>query len=295
MGFTILINEHSGSVAQHGRSVLSEKFKDILGADLEALHFLPPDEFEDALQDLDQDAQVLIGGGDGTIRSAAAILSKRGIAFGILPLGTMNLFAKDLELELDLFKLIESYKNVRELKIDAATANGEMFLCNAMVGIPSEIAKARDEHRSKETLLKWLALVKHGFDKLTHHRPRPMSLTYHGITERKLIKAAVIANNEYQDAAGLGTFKKKSLSDGKLTIYTVNPQGALESIALLSKLALGLWKQAEGLESFDVKALKLETRHSKIDVLLDGEIYRMRTPLNFKAEPKALTLLVPEG
>ncbi len=293
MKFTVLINESSGSIAQYGRDVLSEKLKDSLGG-ASNIKFFSPEEFSQALEAVNTDDVLLIGGGDGTIRTAASVLKVRKIPFGILPLGTMNLFAKDLALEMDIFKLADSYKKFRAVQIDAANVNDEIFLCNAMVGIPLDIAKKREENRNAETPLTWVVLAKRGLDKLLGRSGRFMSLTYQGVTEKKFIKAAVIANNEYEDAGGLGEFKKKSLTDGNLSIYTVNPEGALESIALLSKLALGSWKEAAGLEFFNAKELILSARKREISVLLDGEIYKMRSPLRFFSDPGALSILVPE-
>ncbi|MBP7722529.1 MAG: hypothetical protein KA155_08335 [Alphaproteobacteria bacterium] len=294
MSFTVLINQNSGSIANYGVDALSKKFQTSLEVGRESIKFLNPEELTHELKTIDHEKNLLIGGGDGTIRTAASILKNRKIPFGILPLGTMNLFAKDLSLEPDIFKLAESYKNCKIIQIDSASVNNEIFLCNAMVGIPSDIAKKREKARDKETLFTWIDLVKRGVRKLSENRGRLMSLNYEGIIEQKFIKAAVIANNEYEDSSGLGTFKKKSLTDGILSIYTVNPEGALESIALLSRLALGAWKNAAGLDFFNTKKLKLNTPKRKISVLLDGEIYNFRTPLSFVAHPGTLSILIPK-
>lgn len=294
MPFTVLINENSGSVEQFGPNVLSKKLQESLGIQSDNIKLLKPEEFTNSLKTIDQNTIPLIGGGDGTIRTAASILKNRKIPFGILPLGTMNLFAKDLLLELDIFKLAENYKKFRIIQIDAPSVNGEIFLCNVMVGIPLDIAKKREENRNTETPFIWVDLAKRGLDKLSKRQGQFMSLSHHGITEQKLIKAAIIANNEYEDAGGLGTFKKKSLTNGNLSIYTVNPEGTLESIALLSKLALGSWKNAAGLEFFNTKELKIHTHKNKINVLLDGEIHTMSAPLSFVSDPSALSILIPE-
>jgi diacylglycerol kinase family enzyme len=294
MSFTVFINENSGSVATHGAEALSQKLQDSLSTPAGNIRFFPPADFEAALQKADPGAPLLVGGGDGTIRTAAAILKDRKIPFGILPLGTMNLFAKDLSLEPDLFKLAESYRKFDTVQIDAASVNGELFLCNAMVGIPLEIAKQREKSRNAETLLTWLALAKKGLEKLSSPRGHLMALSYEGVTEEKHIKAVIIANNEYEEAGEAGTFKKKSLTDGKLSIYTVNPEGTLESILLLSKLALGDWQNANGLEVFETTALKLRHK-AKINVLLDGEVYTLKGPLSFRCHPGALHIMVPKG
>lgn len=293
MSFKVLINESSGSVAGYGRDVLSKKLQGSLGGDAN-ITFYSPENFLQALDAVNAGDALLIGGGDGTIRTAASVLKNRKISFGILPLGTMNLFAKDLGLDLDIFKLADSYKWFKTVQIDTANVNGEIFLCNAMVGIPLDIAKKREENRNAETPLTWVRLLKRGLDKLSGQRGRLISLAYEGITEQKYIKAAVIANNEYEDAGGIGVFRKKSLTDGNLSIYTVNPEGALESIALLSKLALGAWKDAAGLEFFNARELTLSARRREIKVLLDGEIYKMRSPLRFYSDPGALSILIPK-
>jgi diacylglycerol kinase family enzyme len=245
------------------------------------------------LNSVPKNANILIGGGDGTIRTAAAILKKRSLPFGIIPLGTMNLFAKDLSLELDPFKLAERYKNSKTIKIDAATVNGELFLCNAMVGLPPVLARERERQRGNETLGRWMNFIHRAVRKFSSSRSMPLTIRHDGTTEQAMIKAAVIANNEYEDRGGLGVFLKKSLSEGKLAIYTIHPEGTFESLALLSRLALGAWKDSAGLEFFHTRKMTLDSSSPKIKILLDGEIYLLDTPLDFVIEPNALDIIVP--
>ena len=79
-------------------SSVSELPLEALGEDLRFIDFLNGKQLAKALRRADENSKLLIGGGDGTIATAASILGARKIPFGILPLGTMNLFAKDLGL-----------------------------------------------------------------------------------------------------------------------------------------------------------------------------------------------------
>jgi diacylglycerol kinase family enzyme len=294
MTFTVLINGGSGTVLQIGADSLEQKLKAILGDQANDIKILPPLEFIEKLKAVAPDTKILIGGGDGTIRTAASILKDRNIAFGIIPLGTMNLFAKDLSLPPDPYKAAELYKKYKPVKIDSAEVNGEIFLCNAMVGMVTELAIQRETIRKTGGLFKWVKLFKSGLYKLKSNKWLPMTLRCDNLTRKQRIKAAIISNNEYEDAAGVGVFKKKSLSDGKLSVYTLSPDGTLESLNLLSSLAFGSWKNDPCIKIFDTKTLHLNSIRRKINVMLDGEVCRLRMPLVFTTDPASMTVLVPE-
>lgn len=293
MAVQIYLNELSGSIPQYERNHLLENFRAIMGEDLDCIEILPPDQLFPALEKIDPSHKILIGGGDGTIRSAASIFMRHQVGFGILPFGTMNLFAKDLSLPMDPFEAARLYKDFTTIALDCGEVNGEIFLCNAMVGIPCEIAEEREAVRHNETIGKWLQLVQHGFARLTGRKAYPMRLEYDGRKEYHNIKAIIIGNNEYETAGGPGTFKKKSLKDGLLSIYTVNTEGPLEAMELLSKLAIGSWHEAHGLNAFNTTALKVKLYQKNTTILLDGEAQRFSSPLRFKIRPQALQINVP--
>lgn len=82
---------------------------------------------------------MVVGGGDGTLHTAANALARTDISLGILPLGTFNHFAKDLELPLDLEEAIHTVSTGMTKAVDLGEVNGHLFLNNAsMVIVPSD-------------------------------------------------------------------------------------------------------------------------------------------------------------
>ncbi len=79
---------------------------------------------------------VAVAGGDGTLACAAQALTGREVPLGILPLGTMNLLAKDLGLPLDLDAAIAVLATGPMRAIDAGEVNGHVFLINSVLGLP---------------------------------------------------------------------------------------------------------------------------------------------------------------
>ena len=295
MNLKVFINEKSGAVAALNRDDLKQALKDNLELHDDGIHFLSPEAVSSHLKRVNDGEHVLVGGGDGTIQNACSVLGPKKIPFGIIPLGTMNMFAKDLGLELDPLKLIPRYSKTTTAQIDVAIVNEEMFLCSAMVGVPTAIAKHREGMRNKETPLTWVVLFKKLWEKLTHRKGRLMSISAADIHKSKPVKAVVISNNEYELHSSIDRIKKKSLKSGVLGVYTINPQGSMESLQLLGRLAIGDWDSAPALEHFNADRLELNMKRKHVNVLLDGELFKMQTPLKFRSKPQHLRIILPDG
>ena len=90
----------------------------------------------------------MVGGGDGTLGSAASALAGTEVALGVLPLGTLNHFAKDLGLPIELDAAMDTVAANKPVAIDVAEVNGRVFLNNSSIGIyPFFVAKRSAEQR----------------------------------------------------------------------------------------------------------------------------------------------------
>ncbi|MGQ0527291.1 MAG: diacylglycerol/lipid kinase family protein [Alphaproteobacteria bacterium] len=294
MPFLVLVNRNSGRILKEGRKVFAARLLEAMGNELGIIEFFSPRHLEIALRKFNGSGKLLIAGGDGTIASAASILGQKKIPFGILPLGTMNLFAKDLDLPVDPYECAARYKNHEMRSIDMASVNDRVFLCNVMLGAGVSIARQREAERETKSILKWIRLGRALIKKLGSPKLYKFSFHYEGQKVKEEIKSAVVSNNKYMAEPGLqNSLKKASLTHGKLSIYTVHTQGTLQSLTLLAKLALGFWQNDPAIENFDTPQLKVTNGHGIISILVDGEPVRMSTPLMFKIEPLALELIVP--
>jgi hypothetical protein len=87
---------------------------------------------------------VVVGGGDGSVRTVASVLADTGVPLGVLPLGTLNHFARDLGIPLDVEAAAETIAKGDVRVVDLAKANGEIFINNASIGIYPYLVIARE-------------------------------------------------------------------------------------------------------------------------------------------------------
>src|SRR5687768_14742182 len=87
-------------------------------------------------ESLRQGASVIVaGGGDGTISTVASILADSGADLGVLPLGTLNHFAKDLRIPLEMPDAIETIVHGHTMRVDVGEVNGRRFVNNSSLGV----------------------------------------------------------------------------------------------------------------------------------------------------------------
>ncbi|MGZ9097632.1 MAG: diacylglycerol/lipid kinase family protein [Micavibrio sp.] len=295
MDYSIYINANSGGIKRFGRDGLAKELTSIFSENLHDLRFLSPEKLRKSLGGVNQSENLLIGGGDGTLATAAAILGKRKIPFGILPLGTMNLFSKDIGLPVDPLDVARLYKSKGSVirQVDTGFVNDQLFLCNAVIGVTTDLAQKREEDRDVKGFIKWLSLGRETFRKLSGNKFYPLRIICNGEEDKRIIKAAIISNNLYESGPGIASFKKKSLDGGILGIYMVTPEGTLQSLNLLASMALGSWQHDHCIESRESCAVEIDADRTYISVMIDGELRRLRGPLHFKSNPGCLSLLLP--
>lgn len=294
--YNIVINAQAGTVYRLG----SEALKEIItksGLAVKSLQILSPkDFFKEIKEQASQDTPLLVGGGDGTIKSAAEILMQHNKPFGILPLGTMNLLAKDLEIPFEFEQAVNAYAgDTKDIKMDVGVVNDHFFLCCVGIGTMPETSEFREDNRQQygAILLPRLTIfVLNQMDRLNH---RTLKMTFD--KKNKAIKTAalVISNNLYQppDTLEDNNFIRPSLQDGKLGIYSAAPATLWDRVRLMFKLGFGNWRADPKMKEWSAQKLSLETDRQTELISLDGETHTLQTPLIFTVQPKALNLIIP--
>src|SRR5882724_7764935 len=94
---------------------------------------------------------IVVGGGDGTISAAAAAVARCGKTLGILPLGTMNLFARSLAIPLDMIAAAEVLATAEAVAVDIAEVNGRFFVHHVALGLHARmiLMRARLDYGSR--------------------------------------------------------------------------------------------------------------------------------------------------
>jgi diacylglycerol kinase family enzyme len=237
-------------------------------------------------------AILVAAGGDGTVSALADVVRETQTALGILPLGTLNHFARDLGIPLDLGQAAQAIAGGRRASVDVGEVNGSSFLNNASLGIYPKIVRERAERQrrfghSKRTAMLWATLA-------VLDRPSLVELRLELDDRVHECRApfVFVGNNDYAlEGFEIGT--RARLDAGKLTIYTTrcSTAGGLAGLAL--RAIFGWLRQADDFMEAEVTTLRVESRRRKLLVAVDGEVKVMETPLEFMVRPRSLQVIVP--
>ena len=290
----VIINAGSGSVeSEETKRRLEELFKE---NNLEANVNLAKDGAEIvALAEklAKSDAEIICaGGGDGTISAVASKIYDTDKILGVLPLGTLNNFSKDLHLSGDLAEAVKviAAKNVK--KIDTGEVNGHIFINNSSIGLYPHIVKRREAQqrlgRGKWRSAFWAAL------KMLKRSPFFAVRLKTEIGER-IVKTpfVFVGNGEYEmDFFNIG--RRAEIADGKLSVYFLRKSGRKGLFTLILRTVFGRLRQTDDFEEITVEEITFETRKKKILVAFDGEVEMLDTPLHYKIHPNSLNVIVPK-
>lgn len=254
---------------------------------------VPPDTLASSVREaIDQGAKrVLVAGGDGTIGSAAAAAAGSGAELAILPCGTLNHLAKDLDIPLDLEQAARVAITGRAVPVDAAVVNDRLFLNTSSVGAYVAFVRARErlEHR----LGYHVASVVAGLRLLIHMPLLRVSVQVEGVAREYLTPLVFIGVGER--ALQLPTLGSR-VRGGRtgLHVMVIRRRSGARALALgLAAAARGIEAVAQtpAMDSFLVDSCRIEPRTSTVS--LDGELVRVRAPLQYRLVPGHLRVIAP--
>jgi diacylglycerol kinase family enzyme len=235
---------------------------------------------------------VVAAGGDGTVRSVAAGLVGSHTPLAVLPLGTLNHFAKDLGIPLALDEAVRTIVASRVISVDVGEVNGRIFVNNSSIGIYPSIVVEREALRHRG-YRKWTALAVASAKVLRHYRGMVVRIASGDAARISRTPFLFVGNNEYQiDGIGLGG--RTRLDAGRLFVYLAPRVRTRDLPRLLAWALIGRAREHRTLESFPAVDLRVgTTRARRLRVALDGEVMRLNTPLHYRVRPRALRVLVP--
>jgi YegS/Rv2252/BmrU family lipid kinase len=238
------------------------------------------------------DAKIIVaGGGDGTVSAVAAQVIKADKTLGILPLGTLNNFSKDLRIPQDLTEAVRVIAEQNTKQIDIGEVNGRMFVNNSSIGLYPGIVRRR-EKRQRLGYGKWRSAVWAAWKMLM--RSPFFAVRLETEKGRRIVKTpfVFVGNNEYEmDFFNIG--RRACLDDGKLSVYFLHRSGRKGLFMLVVRTIFGRLRQTADFEEINTSEITIETRKKRILVAFDGEVEKLETPLRYKIYPKVLRVIVP--
>ncbi|MFN4277230.1 MAG: diacylglycerol/lipid kinase family protein [Ferrovibrio sp.] len=291
---SVVINAASGTARQHGAEALHDLIADsAAGAGLGAVdvQVVPPKLLPQALvQAAENSDEIWVGGGDGTLRSAAELMQRRDGVLGVLPLGTMNLLARDLNIPLEVDAAVCALAQADIVAIDVGRVNRGIFLNKSALGLYPEMIVDR-ERRRLFGLAKWPAMMKSAWRALRRHRLMEITLDYGGQTREIVSPAIVVAVGEYEFRTAR-LFGRPDLQSGELTVYVSHEKRWFGSAGQLARLFLGTLDGDPALEMIKAHSLRIGFDRVK-PVASDGEVEMLPGPISYSVAPRALKVRMP--
>jgi diacylglycerol kinase family enzyme len=236
---------------------------------------------------------VVAGGGDGTIHAVAAALVDARVPLGVIPLGTLNHFARDLGIPKDPAEAVQVIAAGRTLRVDVGEVNGRIFINNSSIGFYPDIVIEREALRALG-YWKWTAFAL-ATAKVLRRFPGVVVRVSSGQTSETFRTPFLfVGNNEYQ-VEGISIGSRSRLDGGRLHAY-VAPRLRAGDLPKLAAIALvGRVTRNPSLRAFPANELEVGTPGRRLlRVALDGEVAHMATPLRYRIREGALEVIVSE-
>jgi diacylglycerol kinase family enzyme len=245
---------------------------------------------------LEGEAQTIVaGGGDGTVNAIASMVVGSKKTFGVVPLGTLNHFAKDLHIPLDLVGAARTIIAGHAVNVDVGEVNERIFVNNSSLGLYPSIVRQREKVQGLGHG-KWPAFLWATLMVLRRYPFLNVRLLVDGADFATRTPFIFVGNNVYEmESFNIG--RRARLDAGVLSLYVTHRTSRLGLLKLALRALFKRLRQAEDFIALITTEVHVETRHRRrrpIRVATDGEVTLMTSPLHYRVRPGALRVLVPE-
>lgn len=177
------------------------------------------------------------------------------------------------------------------LTIDVGEVNGRIFINNSSLGLYPSIVRERQKQQ-KLGWGKWPAFLWAGIAVLRRYPFLNMRVGVGGQELTTRTPFVFIGNNEYEmERLNVGT--RACLDKGELSLYMANRTGRLGLIRLALRALTGRLRQEKDFLAACTREIRIDSRHKRLRVALDGEVTMITPPLHYHVQPAALRVLVP--
>lgn len=233
---------------------------------------------------------VVAGGGDGTVSTVASVVAGRDAVLGVLPLGTLNHFAKDLGIPLDLNEAVDAVAEGNVVQVDIGELNGRTFINNSSLGLYPRLVRHRDEHQ-RLGRSKWWAFFRAMLMVLGRYSFLKVRLS---ADEAQMVRSTpfvFIGNNEYE-IHGFSIGTRARIDTGMLSVYLTHRAGRIRLFGLALRGLIGRLREAVDFDTITTPEVVIDTRGRSVQVALDGELFQIELPLHYRCRRHELRVIV---
>lgn len=236
---------------------------------------------------------LVAAGGDGTVSAVAGAVLGTNIRLGVIPLGTMNHFAKDARIPVKIPEAVIALRRGAARSLDVATVNDVLFVNNVSIGAYPSVVRRRERRRRGFGWGKWSAMA---WALVSISRRYPVvrvDLDFEERREPVRSPFLFVGNNRY-DLRLFQLGARKRLDRGELCVYFSNDSNRREIARMLWRSAFGKLSQDQDFRMIHPRRITVRSPRHRIRVAVDGEVRHLASPLRFESRPGALKVMVPK-
>lgn len=236
---------------------------------------------------------LIAGGGDGTISAAAGIAWKKGLPLGVVPAGTMNLFARSLKLPLDIWAALGALADGEIMDADIGTADGRPFVHQFSAGMHARMVRLRDSMTYASRMGKLAANVRASIGVVLDPPQFEVVFDADGRREHRLVSAINVSNNPFGNNSLMFS---EELTSGHLGFYLTDPLRPTGAARLAIDILRGRMRQNAAVTEMHARAVDLHfPRHDRrANCVVDGELMPLGRNVAIRLHPGELKVIVPK-
>jgi diacylglycerol kinase family enzyme len=239
-------------------------------------------------------AGIIAGGGDGTISAAAGIAWKHNIALGIIPAGTMNMFARSLGLPLDIWEVVDVLASGHIEDVDIATANGRPFVHQFSAGLHARMVRLRNKMQFSTKLGKMLASLRAVGSVILNPPSFDVEFTVDGVVHNHQASGIFVSNNQFGESS---LMYASDVTGGHLGLYVADALSPTGVAKLATHILRGKMKESDSVTAMKLGEVELHFPVSRKDLkcVMDGELLNMDKDVHIKIHAGELKVLCNPG
>ena len=252
-------------------------------------------------------------GGDGTVRAVAQEMAASGVPMGLLPGGTGNLLARNLEVPTDdLARAVAVAITGRNRHIDVgwmrldpdevhleehvgegSTSGPRRHAFLVMAGLGLDAAIMDNTSEKLKAKIGWTAYVPAGMKNLLVERFKA-HLSVDGGAPTTIRARTVLIGNCGKLTGGINLMPDAEPDDGTLDVVVIAPKGLTAWVAVAARVLTKSERTTQTLDRYRCQSVGIRVDHEQ-KIELDGDIIGEATHVEVEVQPRALIVRTESG
>jgi diacylglycerol kinase family enzyme len=235
---------------------------------------------------------LVVAGGDGTISAVAAACVEANRPLGIVPAGTFNYIARNIGLPAEVAPAASVIVAGQVRRVDGGEINGRLFLNNAGFGLYASMVERREHDKRRFGRNRLVAFISGVRCLLRMHPLYAIELVADGRPARRRTTTLFFGCNALQ-LEHFNVAAAECLHGQQLAILSLRLRRRWEIAVAAGAALVGRLDRVATTEAFCARTVRVQTRRRALKVAIDGELVRLRPPLDVRFRPGVLQVFAP--